>query len=106
MSDSVRYIHARREFLFDIEPQGGSTVAYVRDNETVRFSYAVCSTKDNYVRSIGRTKALGRLMSKAGPHFTLPMSAEAKDEDVRRAIVQHMAELETSSGGLTGPLRK
>lgn len=71
---STKFIHLRKgwsESSFDetgglvfvdhLLPHGGATLAFEQDGTIVRYSYALCSDRDNYDKSLGRTIAAGRL---------------------------------------------
>jgi hypothetical protein len=61
----VKYIHLRN-YCHDFTPHnmGGVTIAYIEHEGFVKaYAIAICSTKDNFERKIGRDKSRGRLNS-------------------------------------------
>lgn len=61
----IRYMHFRDRSLIDgsVDNRGGATVAYEDGPHGFEFAVARCSWRDNFCRSVGRTKAAGRLRS-------------------------------------------
>lgn len=85
---TTKYIHVR---IHRIElgpngmtkthhPKGGVTYAYDLDGQSVRYAFAVCSSRDSYNRSIGRAVASGRLAKGQGITFTLEEGTKVVDQ--------------------------
>lgn len=78
--------------------KGGVTMAILVDGENVRYSCAVCSTKDQYNKKLGRRIARGRLLRErtnrmSGCHVQdgakLNEVFEAIDKDFLGALRDH-----------------
>lgn len=61
----VKFIHLRyRDGAGNILSSGGSTFAYRAVEGGIQYAHSRCHPNDNYVKSLGRIKAHGRLASK------------------------------------------
>lgn len=60
---TTKFIHIRwvNYLTGQLLPHGGVTIAYEVDANSIAYSYARCSRKDNYNKAIGRAVAKGRL---------------------------------------------
>ncbi len=66
----VKFIHMRyRDGVGNILSSGGTTFAYRAVEGGIQYAHARCHPNDNYVKSLGRVKAHGRLASKSSHTF-------------------------------------
>lgn len=85
-----------------IDPRGGATLAYTTDNvgdsQQCVGSMAYCSPLDNYRKSYGRAKSLGRLQQNAQSGYKLTdhdkhFSFDTNDEKAFLSLMdEHMAD--------------
>ncbi len=62
MDKRIKFMHYRNiDDAGEVVPSGGTTVAYVEEENGTRLAFARCSPYDNYNKSYGRAKASGRL---------------------------------------------
>jgi len=61
---SIRFAHIRIIAPDGhIDSKGGLTIAYEQQGNTINYAIARCHERDNFVKSQGRVKAAGRLLS-------------------------------------------
>lgn len=59
-----KFIHLRNKDIFgNITPTGGTTIAYIYDQDYIFFAVAYCNPTDQFKKQLGRAKAMGRLKS-------------------------------------------
>lgn len=76
----LRFLHIRpKTDKGEIQTRGGFTVAYEIDDldQVSHWSFARCSTKDNFCKATGRTVAGGRLKSKVQSRRIIPCAEKA-----------------------------
>lgn len=68
--EGVKFVHLRFASADgQILAGGGTTVAYRRTDAGIEYGVSKCHPRDNYVKSLGRIKANGRLTSKSHKTF-------------------------------------
>lgn len=69
-----------------VEPRGGVTVVLVHENGTNSYciSTAICSSKDNFCRSMGRSLAMNRMLH--GIMIMLPCSPDMDEYEAHDII--------------------
>lgn len=75
--DKLRVYYIGKREGIDHE-QVMTVAAEVQDDNTLRVGIVFCSPKDIFVRSIGKTKAIGRMRSKSAE--TIPFSGRTVDD--------------------------
>jgi len=69
LDPSVKFIHIRyKDSNGNILSSGGVTFAYREEGEGIKYASAKCHPNDNYVKTLGRVKAHGRLSSDKNSH--------------------------------------
>jgi hypothetical protein len=100
----VRFMHLRYHFdadypdacftcdeinnPFGFSGRGGVTVAYLVEDKTVKYAFALCRLTDNFCRRTGRQIAKGRLLSPKGEYYRAGIEAvEVRHIDAAVATV-------------------
>ena len=87
----VKFLHLRhKDENGRPKTRGGMTIAYVDEGQgVIHFAAAFCSKNDNYCRSVGRTKAAGRLNSDQYRYTVNDDKTGKTEERLVRSLVQN-----------------
>lgn len=58
INPNIRFVHAPNSLNTDNCPYSGYTICYLRDENGVFFTYALCMAEDQYLKSVGREMTL------------------------------------------------
>lgn len=85
----VRFAHSPNTLDTKKCPYSGLTICYIREDEQVLFTYALCSKDDEYSKKIGRDKTINTWAALMDiPDIDVPPEAIAfVDQNVRAGVI-------------------
>lgn len=84
----IRFIHLRMHDDGSLLPNGGATIAYVRNDNHVAYAVAKCNMKDLFNRRLGRVISVNRL--KQGHADYLEVDTKATRGQVSAALCSEL----------------